>query len=224
MRPKAIISWSSGKDSAWALHAVRTSSAFDVVGAVTTVTAAFGRVSMHGVREELLERQLDSLGLPLRRVAIPSPCPNEVWEREMGAALAEAREAGVTHVVYGDLFLADLRAWREARLAEAGLVGLFPLWGRDTAALAGEMIAGGLRATLTCVDPRVMPAALAGRRFDASLLAELPPSVDPCGENGEFHTFASDGPMFSGPVAVVGGEVVERGGFVFADLLPGTER
>jgi uncharacterized protein (TIGR00290 family) len=219
VRPKAIVAWSSGKDSAWALHAVRRAGAVDVVGLLTTVTHAFGRVSMHAVREELLDRQAAALGLPCCKVRIPWPCPNHVYEAEMAAALAAAHAAGVAQVVFGDLFLADVRAYREAKLAGTGLAPAFPLWGRDTGGLAREMLDGGLAATLTCVDPRQVDRALAGRPFDLALLAALPPDVDPCGENGEFHTFASAGPMFSGPIAVAPGEVVEREGFVFADVL-----
>jgi uncharacterized protein (TIGR00290 family) len=219
VRPKAIVAWSSGKDSAWALHEVRRAGAVDVVGLLTTVTHAFGRVSMHAVREELLDRQAAALGLPCCKVRIPWPCPNHVYEAEMAAALAAARAAGVAQVVFGDLFLADVRAYREAKLAGTGLAPAFPLWGRDTGGLAREMLDGGLAATLTCVDPRKVDRALAGRPFDLALLAALPPDVDPCGENGEFHTFASAGPMFSGSIAVAPGEVVEREGFVFADVL-----
>ena len=219
-RPKALVSWSTGKDSAYALHEVRRHGLFDVVGVVTTVSAAFGRVSMHGVREVLLERQVAELGLPCVKVAIPSPCTNEVYEREMDRAMEDARRAGVTQVVFGDLFLEDLRAYREAKLAEVGMQGVFPLWRRDTAALAREMLAAGVRATLTCVDPRKLDRRFAGRAFDAELLAEFPREVDPCGENGEFHTFVSAGPMFARPISVRAGEVVERDGFVFADLLP----
>lgn len=220
-RPKAWVAWSSGKDGAWALHEVRRAGALEVVGLLTTVTETFGRVSMHAVREPLLEAQARAVGLPCRKVRIPWPCSNERYEQEMAVAMAEAEAAGVTHVVFGDLFLEDVRAYREARLAGTGLTPVFPLWGRPTAALAGEMIAGGLRATLTCVDPAKLDRAFAGRAFDAGLLDRLPPGVDPCGERGEFHTFAWAGPMFSGPVPVAPGEVVERDGFVFCDLLPG---
>jgi len=218
VRPKAIVAWSSGKDSAWALHEVRRAGAVEVVGLLTTVTETFGRVSMHAVREELLDRQADALQLPCRKVRIPWPCPNDAYEAEMARALAAARGAGVSHVVFGDLFLADVRAYREAKLEGTGLTPLFPLWERDTSRLAREMLDGGLAATLTCVDPRKVDRALAGRAFDLALLAALPAEVDPCGENGEFHTFASAGAMFAGAIPVAAGEVVERDGFVFADL------
>jgi uncharacterized protein (TIGR00290 family) len=221
---RAVVAWSSGKDSAWALHEVRRAGGVEIVGLLTTVTSEFGRVSMHAVRERLLDAQADALGLPCRKVRIPWPCSNETYEREMAEALADARRAGVTHVVFGDLFLADVRAYRESRMAGSGLAPLFPLWGRDTAALAGEMLAGGVEATLTCVDPRRLDRAFAGRRFDRALLDALPAGVDPCGENGEFHTFVSAGPMFASGIDVSVGEVVEREGFVFADLAPAGER
>jgi uncharacterized protein (TIGR00290 family) len=219
-RPRALVAWSSGKDAAWALHEIRRGGEVEVVGLLTTVTEAFERVSMHAVREALLDRQAAAAGLPCRKVRIPWPCPNERYEAEMARALGEARGAGVTRVVFGDLFLADVRAYRESRMAATGVEPLFPLWGRDTAALAREMIAGGLRAALTCVDPRQLDPRFAGRAFDAALLEALPAGVDPCGERGEFHTFAWDGPMFSAPIPIARGEVVEREGFVFADLLP----
>jgi uncharacterized protein (TIGR00290 family) len=219
-RPRSLVAWSSGKDSAWALHEVRRAGEVEVVGLLTTLTSTFDRVSMHAVREGLLDAQAAAVGLPCRKVRIPWPCPNEAYEREMATALEAARADGVTEVVFGDLFLEDVRAYREAKLAGTGLAPRFPLWGRDTALLAREVIAGGLRAVLTCVDPRQLPAALAGRAYDAALLTALPAAADPCGERGEFHTFAWDGPMFSQPIAVRPGEVVEREGFVFADLLP----
>jgi uncharacterized protein (TIGR00290 family) len=219
-RPKAIMSWSSGKDSALALHQARVSGEVEVVGLLTTVTAAFGRVSMHGVRETLLDAQAAALGLPCRKVTIPSPCPNEIYEREMGEALTALGADGVSQVIFGDLFLEDLRQYREARLSEIGMTGLFPLWKRDTTALAGEMIDVGLRATVTCIDPKRLDRSFAGRSFDADFVRALPPDVDPCGENGEFHSFAWNGPMFARPIPVQTGEVVDRDGFVFADLLP----
>jgi uncharacterized protein (TIGR00290 family) len=219
-RARAVISWSSGKDSAFALHEVRRLGELDLVGAITTVTSTFGRVSMHGVREELLDRQIRELQLPCTKVSIPSPCPNEVYERKFAAALEAAKRDGVTQVVFGDLFLADVRAYREAQLSRLGLRGAYPLWKRDTAALAREMIACGIRATLVCVDPKKLERSFAGRGFDEALLASLPEAVDPCGENGEFHTFVSAGPMFARDIGVKAGEVVERDGFVFADLMP----
>lgn len=219
MRPKALIAWSSGKDSAFALHEVRRAGTFDIVGALTTVTETFERVSMHGVRREILAAQLAAAQLPATIVPIPYPCPNEVYEARMSAALATAREQGVTHIVFGDLFLTDVRAYREAKLAGTGITPLFPLWGRPTAALAREMIAVGLDTRLVCVDLKALPAALAGRRFDDTLLADLPAAADPCGENGEFHTCVVGGPMFTKPLDVIAGETVTRDGFAFADLI-----
>jgi uncharacterized protein (TIGR00290 family) len=218
---RVLLAWSSGKDSAFALHVLRAQGA-EVVGLLTTVNEAFERVAMHAVRLGLLRDQAEAVELPLTLVRIPSPCPNEAYEAAMSAAMAEARERGITAVAFGDLFLEDVRRYREERLAGTGLRPLFPLWGRPTRALAEEMIALGQKAVLTCVDPRTLPPDFAGRAFDAALLAELPDGVDPCGENGEFHSFAWDGPAFRRPVPVRPGEVVERDGFVFADLTPGT--
>jgi uncharacterized protein (TIGR00290 family) len=217
--PRALIAWSSGKDSAWALHEVRREGLFNVVGALTTVTADFARVSMHGVREKLLRAQLDAAGLPAVVVRIPFPCPNEIYEREMGAVIEEAKARGITHMIFGDLFLADVRAYRERQLAGTGITPVFPLWQRPTAPLAREMIAAGVEAHLSTVDLEKLPASFAGRRFDLALLDALPDGTDPCGENGEFHSFVSAGPMLKGRVAVKVGETVERDGFAFADLL-----
>jgi uncharacterized protein (TIGR00290 family) len=214
------MSWSSGKDSAFALHEARRAGDVEIVGLLTTVAEAFGRIAMHGVRERLLDLQADALGLPCRKVPIPSPCPNDVYEREMGRSLEQARGEGVTHVVFGDLFLEDLRQYREAKMRSVGMTCVFPIWKRDTAALAREMIACGLQATLTCIDPRKLDRSFAGRSFDAALLRDLPADVDPCGENGEFHSFVSAGPMFAAPIPIDVGEVVERDGFVFADVIP----
>jgi uncharacterized protein (TIGR00290 family) len=219
MTQRALISWSSGKDSAYALHEARRRGDFEIVGLVTTVTTAHGRVSMHGVREELLEQQAAATGLPLHRIGIPSPCPNEVYEQSLLDLLASARADGVTHVIFGDIFLADIRSYREQLLARVGLSCVFPLWKRDTTALARDMIECGLRATLTCVDLAKLDARFAGRTFDADLLADLPAGIDPCGENGEFHTFVTAGPMLQRSLAVRPGEVVQREGFAFADLL-----
>ena len=219
MRKKLLLSWSSGKDSAWALHVLRQSDSWEVVGLVTTVNTAFGRVSMHAVREELLERQAEAAGLPLWKVPIPYPCPNETYESAMRGLISRALQAGVTHFAFGDLFLEDVRAYREKQLAGTGITPVFPLWGRETHALAREMVTSGLRAVLTCVNPRQLPRELVGREYDEQLLRRLPPDVDPCGEAGEFHTFCYAGPMFRTPIPVKVGELVERDGFVFADVL-----
>jgi uncharacterized protein (TIGR00290 family) len=217
---RTLLSWSTGKDSAWALHVLRRRPDVAVVGLVTTVNAAFGRVAMHGVRRNLLEAQAVAAGLPLHVLDIPHPCPNADYERIMGAFVAEQAAAGIEAMAFGDLFLADIRRYREEKLAGTGIVPLFPLWGIDTGVLAREMIADGLQAYVTCVDPRKLPASFAGRRFDLDLLADLPPSVDPCAENGEFHTFACAGPMFGASIAVATGEIVTRDGFVFCDVMP----
>jgi uncharacterized protein (TIGR00290 family) len=222
MRPKALIAWSSGKDSAWALHEVRKAGTYEIVGALTTVTETFARVSMHGVREEILRAQLAAAGLAPIIVHIPFPCPNEVYERAMANALAEAKRIGVTHVIFGDLFLEDVRAYREERLAQVGMTGVFPLWQRPTPALARAMIAGGLETYLATVDLKRLPARFAGRRFDGALLDELPETVDPCGENGEFHSCVVAGPMFSHRITTRVGETVERDGFAYADILAGS--
>jgi len=219
---KAVVAWSTGKDCAWALHTVRAQGSLEVVGLLTTITEAFGRVSMHGVRTELVEAQARALGLPLHPVPIPFPCPNEVYERAMGAALGRLRDQGVRKVVFGDLFLEDVRRYREERMAGTGLEPVFPLWGRPTRALAEEVIRRGVRAHIVALDPKKLPSSFAGRVMTRELLAELPADVDPCGERGEFHTCVTDGPMFAGPIPVVAGPVVERDGFVFADLLPAT--
>jgi uncharacterized protein (TIGR00290 family) len=215
----AALSWSGGKDSALALHALRTGAGPAPSALITTVTAGFERVSMHGVRRELLARQAQAVGLPLIEVEIPAGCSNEVYEQRMGQALAESPLREAQTVAFGDLFLADIRAYREERLAAAGKHAVFPLWGRDTWTLAEEFIAAGFEAILVCVDPGKLDPSFAGRRFDRRLLGELPPGVDPCGENGEFHTFVHRGPVFSSPVACRPGETVVREGFVFCDLL-----
>ena len=218
--PKALIAWSSGKDSAWALHEARRLAELDIVGALTTVTDSFQRVSMHGVREALLRAQCKAAGLPEIIVRIPYPCPDEIYEREMAAAIADVKARGVTHIIFGDLFLQDIRAYREKQLAGTGITPVFPLWLQPTAALARAMIDGGVEAHLAVVDLKKLPASFAGRRFDAALLSEFPAGVDPCGENGEFHTFVSAGPMLARKIPVRAGETVERDGFAFADLIP----
>jgi uncharacterized protein (TIGR00290 family) len=214
------MSWSSGKDSAFALHVIGQDPEVEVVGLLVTLNAAADRVAMHAVRRELVEAQADRLGLPLHVVEIPSPCPNEVYEAQMAAAMATAAASGVRHVVFGDLFLADVRAYRERALAGSGIAPLFPLWARPTSTLAQDMVAAGVRAVLTCVDPMQLPADFVGRSFDLRLLADLPPGVDSCGERGEFHTFVWDAPHFDAPVDIEVGEVVERDGFVFCDVRP----
>ncbi len=220
MRKKLILSWSSGKDSAYTLHRLRLAAEYDVVGLVTTVNGVHDRVAMHAVRRELLRTQARHVGLPLFEVDLPYPCSNDDYEACMRAFVEQAVAQGVSAIAFGDLFLEDVRAYRERQLAQTGLEPVFPLWNQPTPALAREMIDAGLRAYLTCVDPRQLAPAFAGRSFDHALLGELPPSADPCGERGEFHTFVWDGPMFSEPVPVRLGEVVPREGFVFSDLLP----
>jgi uncharacterized protein (TIGR00290 family) len=216
---KILMSWSSGKDSAWALHVLRQQHADAVGGLLTTINESADRVAMHAVRSSLLRAQAEAAGLPLTTVPLPYPCSNDEYERRMSVAVRTALEQGFTHVAFGDLFLEDVRRYREERLQGTGLTPLFPLWGRPTDALAGEMIDGGLEAWLTCVDPRIMPRDFAGRRFDRALLGALPAHVDPCGERGEFHTCVVAGPMFSRGIAVAPGDVVERDGFVFADFV-----
>jgi len=221
MPRRVLLSWSSGKDSAWALHALRQEPGVEVVALLTTFNEAADRVAMHGVRRGLVEAQAAAAGLPLWPVLLPWPCPNDAYEERMAAALGRAREEGVTHVAFGDLFLEDVRAYRVRQLAGTGVEPLFPLWGSpaDTPALARAMLAAGLRAVLTCVDPAQLPGTLAGRPYDAALLAELPSGADPCGERGEFHTFCSAGPMLASEIAVRVGETVCRDGFCFEDVL-----
>jgi len=213
-----LLSWSSGKDSAWALHVLRRDPGIEVCGLLTTINAEFQRVAMHGTRRSVLEAQARAAGLPLWPVSLPWPCSNETYESRMSEVCSRAVAERIDGVAFCDLYLEDVRAYREKQLAPTGLEPLFPLWGIPTAELAREMIAGGLRARLTCVDPRVLPAAFAGRKFDEALLRDLPPSVDPCAERGEFHTCACAGPMFTEPLSLVPGEVVSRDGFVFADF------
>ncbi|MGC1909795.1 MAG: ATP-binding protein [Candidatus Dormiibacterota bacterium] len=221
MPTPVIFSWSAGKDSAFGLWSLQRDPEFEVCALLTTLTEGYGRVSMSGIREELLDSQARMLGLPLVKVWIPPDCPNSVYQSRMSSALATEPLLRVQHMAFADLYLEDVRAYREERLEAVGKVGVFPLWGRDTAALAREMISAGIRATLVCVDPRVLPASFAGRPFDEGLLDELPEDVDPCGERGEFHTFVWAAPMYSAPIPCRSGEVVTRDGFVFCDLVPG---
>ena len=215
---RILLSWSSGKDSAWALHVLRADPRFDVVGLLTSVNERHERVAMHGVRDSLLRAQAEAVGLPLHIVDLPSPCSNDAYEARFVQATMIAADQGVEGLAFGDLFLADVRAYRERLMEATGLAAHFPLWGCETTALAAEMLAGGTKAVLTCVDPKQAPVELAGRAYDEELIASLPESVDPCGENGEFHTFVHAGPMFRNSIQIEVGEVVERGGFHFADV------
>jgi uncharacterized protein (TIGR00290 family) len=215
---KVAVSWSSGKDSAWSLHLLRQDPSLEVVALFTTLNGQFDRVAMHAVRRELLELQAKSVGLPLWTIPLPWPCSNEEYEIRMHDLCTRALAEQVDAMAFGDLFLADIRAYREKQLSGTGIQPLFPVWQIPTADLARTMIESGLRAKITCIDPRVLPKEFAGRDFDSQFLADLPPSIDPCGENGEFHSFVYDGPGFREPVQVAVGEIVERDGFVFADL------
>lgn len=217
---KVLLSWSSGKDSAWALHVLRHDSSVQVVGLLTTINERASRVAMHAVRETLLELQASALGLSLTKVYIPDPCSNAEYERAMADAMDGARRSGVHAIAFGDLFLEDVRRYREEKLASTGIEPVFPLWGANTTHLAREMVAAGLRAILTSVDPKQLDPAFAGRVFDQTFLDDLPDGVDPCGENGEFHSFAYAGPMFEQPLTVATGDTVERDGFVFFDVRP----
>ena len=217
-----LLSWSSGKDSAWALHALQADPTVEVVGLLTTFNAEADRVAMHAVRRELVDRQAAAHGLPLITVPLPQPCSNADYERLMREAMVDARASGVTHVAFGDLFLEDVRAYRVRNLAGTGIEPLFPIWSSatETPSLATQMVAGGVRAVITCVDANQLSPSFVGREFDAELLRDLPPSVDPCGERGEFHTFCYDGPTFSAGLRVTTGETVVRGQFHFIDVLP----
>jgi uncharacterized protein (TIGR00290 family) len=214
------LSWSGGKDSALALRTLRDEHGVEPSALITTVTSSYDRISMHGVRRSLLSRQAIALGLPLVEVVIPPGCPNTVYEQRWMDAFASADLEGVEEVAFGDLFLADVRQYRETMLSRAGKRGVFPLWGRDTRRLAREFVTAGFRAVLVCVDPKQLDGSFAGRDYDGRLLAELPAGVDPCGERGEFHTFVYAGPGFSEPIGCRTGKVVERDGFVFCDLMP----
>jgi uncharacterized protein (TIGR00290 family) len=220
MTPKAFVSWSSGKDSAFALHEARRLGLVEIAGVVTTVNERYDRVAMHGVRSELLDLQIAALNVPAIKVLIPSPCTNDVYEARMGEACAAIKASGIRHIVFGDLFLEDIRAYRERTLAAIGMTPIFPLWGRNTRQLAAEMIESGLIAHLVCLDPKRIATGFAGRRFDAALLRDMPADIDPCGENGEFHTVVTGGPMFSAPIGVSIGPTIERDGFVFTDVIP----
>ena len=217
---KTLLSWSSGKDSAWALHVLRGRADVEVAGLFTTLNAEADRAAMHGVRRALVERQAAAAGLPVGFIPLPHPCPNTAYEAAMRAFIEAARARGVSAFAFGDLQLEDVRRYREDAMRGCGIECLFPIWGSDTDTLAAEMVEAGLRARITCIDPKQVPRRFAGRLFDRSLLDELPAGVDRCGENGEFHTFAIEGPMFRRSVDVTVGETVEREGFVYTDLLP----
>ncbi len=218
---ETLLAWSSGKDSAWALYVLRNRRDIHVVGLLTTMNAAANRVAMHAVRNELLGAQALALGLPLIRVSIPSPCSNEEYEAAMEKAIQTAKANGITAVAFGDLYLEDVRQYREEKLAATGITPLFPIWAQDTRKLSREMVRSGLRAYITCIDPKQLDSSFAGRIYEEQFLDDLPDEVDPCGENGEFHSFAFDGPMFDSAIPIVGGEVVEKDGFVFADVTLG---
>jgi len=215
---RVALSWSSGKDSAWSLHLLRQNPGLQVVALITTLNEQFDRVAMHAVRRELLEAQADSADLPLWPVPLPWPCSNEQYEDRMRQVCRRALDEGIQAIAFGDLFLADIRSYREKQLAGTGLEPIFPVWQLPTKELAADLLKAGLRAKITCIDPKVLSPGFAGRDFDSAFLNDLPAAVDPCGENGEFHSFVYDGPMFRTPVAVQVGEIVERDGFVFADL------
>jgi len=217
---KILLSWSSGKDSAWTLHVLRQRGEVEVAGLLTTINTHFQRVAMHGTRHELLKLQADAAGLPLWEVPLPWPCSNEQYERLMSAACAKAVAHGISGIAFGDLFLEDVRRYREERLLGTGLKPTFPIWGRNTHGLISEMLDAGVRARIVCVDPSKFPAEFLGRDLDRDVLSKLPAGTDPCGENGEFHTFAYAGPVFSEPIAIEAGEIVTRDGFSYADVLP----
>ena len=212
------MSWSSGKDSAWTLHVLRQSKEYEVVGLLTTINSSFDRVAMHGVRRELVEAQAEAAGLPLWKVPLPWPCSNQEYETAMSAACTKAIDSGVQAVAFGDLFLEDVRQYREDRMRGVGLAPLFPLWKLDTRQLIHDMCASGLRSRIVCLDPKKLSASFAGRDVNQKLVEDFPAGIDPCGENGEFHTFVYDGPMFKHPIPVQSGEAVTRDGFVFIDL------
>jgi uncharacterized protein (TIGR00290 family) len=217
---KTLLSWSSGKDSAWALHVLRQDPDVVVAGLFCTINEEFDRVAMHAVRVGLLQSQADSIGLPIRLIPIPNPCSNTDYAKIMGEFVSGEKDSGVEQFAFGDLFLEDIREYRESSLSGSGITPIFPIWGLDTRVLAEKMLEAGLRAQITCVDPKKLASDFSGREFDASFLKDLPPAVDPCGENGEFHSFAFDGPMFGHKIGFEIGETVMRDDFVFTDLLP----
>lgn len=223
MPKKTLLSWSSGKDSAWALHVLRQDPEIEVVGLMTTVNQLYQRIAIHAVRLELLQRQAAAVDLPLHIIDLPYPCTNDQYEAAMATFIAGAKDRQIECMAFGDLFLQDVKEYREAKLTGTGITPLFPIWLTPTGELASNMIANGVRAVVTCIDPRLVPSSFAGREFNEQFLSDLPPNVDRCGERGEFHTFVFDGPMFSRPVPIEVGDIVEREGFVYADLLPAAD-
>ena len=220
MKKKTLLSWSSGKDSAWALHVLRQQQEIEVVGLFCTFNEKFERGAMHAVRNELIIQQAERIGLPLQLIPIPYPCSDAEYKTIMGNFIEQAKSQEIDSIAFGDLFLEGIRSYRETNLAETGIKPLFPLWGIPTNELSKEMVKGGLRAKITCIDPKHLPAEFAGHEYDNAFLEQIPDNVDPCGENGEFHSFVYDGPMFTSKVNVCVGETVTRDGFVYTDLLP----
>jgi len=220
MKVRTLMSWSSGKDSAWALYKLQQNPDIDVVGLFCTVNKEFDRVAMHGVRVELLKMQAKSIGLPLQIIELPFPCNNDDYEKIMGEFVENAKQDQIESFAFGDLFLEDIRRYREDNLKGTGISAIFPIWGASTTSLSKEMIHSGLRTVITCIDPKQTPKEFIGKEYDADFLAALPKTVDPCGENGEFHSFVFDGPMFDKKIAIIRGDIVQRGDFIFADFLP----
>lgn len=216
---KVLVSWSTGKDSAYALHHARQTDQYEVVGLLSTITEEYDRVSMHATHHELLKTQAERLGLPLYSVFIPSSCTNDIYEARMEIALRQVIKKGISHIVFGDLFLEEIRKYRESKLAKTNIIPLFPLWGINTACLAKEMIHAGIKAVITCVDPKKLDSSFVGRQFNEQILSDFPKGIDPCGENGEFHTFVYDGPMFYKSIPISIGTIVERNGYIFRDVM-----
>lgn len=221
MKKKTLLSWSSGKDSAWALHVLRQEQDIKVVGLFCTFNMKFERGAMHAVRNELIQQQAERIGLPLQLIPIPYPCSDSEYKTIMENFIEQAESEGIDCIAFGDLYLEEIRSYREANLAETGIEPLFPLWGIPTKELSKEMISSGLRAIITCIDPKYLPVDFAGHDYDTAFLEQIPDNVDPCGENGEFHSFVYDGPMFKNKVNITVGETVTRDGFVYTDILPG---
>ena len=220
MAQKVLLAWSGGKDSAMALYELRKASGIEIVGLLTTVTEGYDRISMHGVRRALLERQAESLGLALSIATIPPDCPNQVYEARMQKVLERSQSDGIEAVAFGDLFLEEIRRYRESNMARVGMRSIFPLWGRNTRDLMQDFLTLGFKGVVVCVDTQQIPASFAGRTIDNAFLHDFPPGADPCGENGEFHTFVFDGPVFKEPIALEKGEIVARGQFTYCDLVP----